>query len=81
MNVEVGELVPDPVSVRVAAGEGDFLYVNRAAGLPTVHLKDRAAYSAEQSSLYDPVLGVVYALLGLAIVIAVLGIINTVALS
>src|SRR6478735_3838880 len=75
----------------------NILYVNRAAGadsasvtagidavlvdLPTVTLKDQAAYTAEESSLYDPVLGIVYALLGLAIVIAVLGIINTLALS
>ena len=75
----------------------NILYVNRAAGadpaavtagidavladLPTVTLKDQAAYTAEESSLYDPVLGIVYALLGLAIVIAVLGIVNTLALS
>src|SRR6478609_6635982 len=75
----------------------NILYVNRAAGadsasvtagidavlvdLPTVTLKDQAAYTAEESSLYEPVLGIVYALLGLAVVIAVLGIINTLALS
>ena len=51
------------------------------AGLPTVTLKDQAAYTAEEGSLYDPVLGIVYALLGLAVIIAVLGIVNTLALS
>jgi len=75
----------------------NILYVNRAPGvdpaavtagidsvladLPTVTLKDRAAYTAEERSLHDQLLGIVYALLGLAIIIAVLGIVNTLALS
>ena len=75
----------------------NILYVNRAPGvdpaavaagidtvladLPTVTVKDRAAFTAEERSLYDQVLGIVYALLGLAIIIAVLGIVNTLALS
>jgi putative ABC transport system permease protein len=75
----------------------NILYVNRAPGadpaavtagidavladLPTVILKDQSAYTAEEGSLYDPLLGIVYALLGLAIIIAVLGIVNTLALS
>jgi putative ABC transport system permease protein len=65
----------------------NILYVNRPAGadpaavtagiddvladLSTVTLKDQAAYTAEESSRYEPVFGIVYALFGLAIVIAV----------
>ncbi len=49
--------------------------------LPTVTLKDPAEFAAEQKEQIDQFLSIVYALLGLAIVIAVLGIVNTLALS
>lgn len=51
------------------------------AGLPTVSVKDIAGYAAEQSKPIDQMLSIIYALLGLAVIIAVLGIINTLALS
>jgi len=51
------------------------------AGLPTVSVKDIAGYAAEQSKPIDQMLAIIYALLGLAVVIAFLGIINTLALS
>jgi putative ABC transport system permease protein len=51
------------------------------ADRPTVTLKDQAAYAAEQRAPIDQTLYLIYALLGLAIVIAVLGIVNTLALS
>ncbi len=51
------------------------------ADLPTVTLKDQQEFLDEQLSFVDQFLFIVYALLGLAIVIAVLGIINTLALS
>ena len=51
------------------------------AGLPTVTLKDQDAFAAEQRKPIDQLLYMIYALLGLAVVIAVLGIINTLALS
>lgn len=51
------------------------------ADLPTVTLKDQAAFAEEQRAPIDQLLAIVYALLGLAIVIAVLGIVNTLALS
>lgn len=51
------------------------------AGLPTVTLKDQDAFAAEQRRPVDQMLYMIYALLGLAVVIAVLGIINTLALS
>ncbi len=53
----------------------------QTADLPMVTIKDQAGYIAEQQGLFDTVLNLVYALLGLAIVIAVLGIVNTLALS
>jgi putative ABC transport system permease protein len=48
---------------------------------PTVTLKDPQEFVDEQLALIDQFLAIIYALLGLAIVIAVLGIINTLALS
>lgn len=51
------------------------------AGMPTVTLKDQAEFAEEQSAPVDQLLMLIYALLGLAIVIAVLGIVNTLALS
>ncbi len=49
--------------------------------LPTVTLKDQQQFAAEQANQINTVLYIIYALLGLAVIIAVLGIINTLALS
>lgn len=73
------------------------VYVKRAAGadpatvqaginavladLPTVTVKDQDAFAADQRAPVDQLLGIIYALLGLAVIIAVLGIVNTLALS
>jgi putative ABC transport system permease protein len=51
------------------------------ADLPTITLKDQAEFAAEQRGPIDQMLTLIYALLGLAVVIAVLGIVNTLALS
>ncbi len=51
------------------------------ADLPTVNVNDQAEFAAEQRTPIDRLLFIVYALLGLAVVIAVLGIVNTLALS
>jgi putative ABC transport system permease protein len=51
------------------------------ADLPTVTLKDQSAFAAEQRKPIDQLLYMIYALLGLAVVIAILGIVNTLALS
>ncbi len=51
------------------------------AGLPTVTVKDQNEYAAEQRAPVNQLLAIVYALLGLAVIIAVLGIVNTLALS
>ena len=48
---------------------------------PLVTVKDQAAFAAEQRKPIDQMLMIIYALLGLAVVIAILGIINTLALS
>jgi putative ABC transport system permease protein len=51
------------------------------ADLPTVTVKDQAEFAEEQRGPIDQMLALIYALLGLAVVIAVLGIVNTLALS
>jgi putative ABC transport system permease protein len=51
------------------------------AGLPTVTVKDPAQFAQQQRSQINLFLYFIYALLGLAVVIAVLGIVNTLALS
>jgi putative ABC transport system permease protein len=51
------------------------------ADLPSVTLKNQDEFAAEQRAPIDQLLYIIYALLGLAVIIAVLGIINTLALS
>ena len=49
--------------------------------LPIVTVKDQAAFAEEQREPIDQFVRIIFALLGLALVIAVLGIVNTLALS
>jgi putative ABC transport system permease protein len=51
------------------------------ADLPTVTVKDPAQFAEEQKDQINFFLNIIYALLGLAVIIAVLGIVNTLALS
>ena len=51
------------------------------ADLPTVTLADPGEFADQQKEQIDLLLNIIYALLGLAVVIAVLGIVNTLALS
>jgi putative ABC transport system permease protein len=51
------------------------------ADLPVVTVKDQAAFAQEQREPIDQFVLMIFALLGLALVIAVLGIVNTLALS
>ncbi|WP_137295505.1 ABC transporter permease [Nocardioides dongxiaopingii] len=51
------------------------------ADQPIVTAKDQAAFAAEQREPIDQFVLIIYALLGLALLIAVLGIVNTLALS
>lgn len=64
----------DPAAVQTAVEE-------QTAELPTVTVKDQAGFAEEQRAPIDQMLLLIYALLGLALVIAVLGIVNTLALS
>jgi putative ABC transport system permease protein len=49
--------------------------------LPIVTVKDQAGFAAEQREPIDQIVAMIFALLGLAVVIAALGIVNTLALS
>ena len=51
------------------------------AELPIVTVKDQAAFAEEQREPIDQFVLIIFALLGLALIIAVLGIVNTLALS
>lgn len=51
------------------------------ADLPIVSVKDQAGFAAEQREPIDQMVMMIFALLGLALLIAVLGIVNTLALS
>jgi putative ABC transport system permease protein len=83
----LGELTPVDSTVYVAADPGaDPASVKAGidavvADLPTITAKNQAEFAAEQRAPVDQMLTVIYALLGLAVVIAVLGIVNTLALS
>lgn len=73
--------------VVVLAGDGvdvralDTAVERVVADVPTVTVQDREEFSDGQRERIDQLLLLIYALLGLALVIAVLGIVNTLALS
>jgi putative ABC transport system permease protein len=52
-----------------------------AAGFPQATVLDRDGFADNRAALVDPLLGVIYALLAFAVLIAALGILNTLALS
>ena len=51
------------------------------ASLPTVHVQDQSEYKAEVRNQVAQLLNFIYALLAMSIIVAVLGIVNTLALS
>jgi putative ABC transport system permease protein len=51
------------------------------ADLPTVTVKDPAGLAAEQREQFDLILNLIYGLLGLSVVVAILGVVNTLGLS
>ncbi len=56
--------------------------VQRALGsFPNVQVQSRAQFEASQTAQVNKLLGIIYALLGLAVVIALIGIVNTLMLS
>lgn len=90
-------LAPAALTAGGITAADSFLFLNRTPGadtaavtagitrvladLPTVTLQDRNAFAATTRASIDQIIAIVYALLGLAVVIAVLGIVNTLALS
>lgn len=64
----------DPAQVKAALDKA-------TAALPIITVKNQREYAAEQSAPIDQLVRMIYALLGLALVIAVLGVVNTLGLS
>jgi putative ABC transport system permease protein len=54
---------------------------HKLRSIPSVEVQDQAAYKAKQAGFVDRLLGLITALLGLAVVIALFGIVNTLSLS
>ena len=85
--LESGGIRPADSTVYVVSEQGADLAEVRsgieqaAEELPMVAVKDQEAFKAEQRSQVNQLLYLVYALLGLAIIIAILGIVNTLVLS
>ncbi len=76
----------DSILFVVKAPSADTVELTRAInavtkGLPTLTVKDPAGYADEQKSQVDLFLTLIYALLGLSVVIAILGVVNTLGLS
>jgi putative ABC transport system permease protein len=65
----------------VSADQGDKALGPIVDQYPTADLKDNAQYKADQESQVNGIVLFVYALLGLALIIALIGIMNTLALS
>jgi putative ABC transport system permease protein len=65
----------------VSVAEGRAAVQHAIAPYPTVHVDDRAAFSGTLDDQVQRALGVVWALLALAVLTGVLGIVNTLALS
>jgi putative ABC transport system permease protein len=65
----------------VTASEGRRAVEGVTDAYPQAEVLDNAQFKEEQGQFVDQMLGLIYALLGLAIVIALLGIANTLALS
>ena len=70
------KLTPGADPARVKAG-----LEQATADLPIITVKDQGEYAAEQRAPIDRLVLMIYALLGLALVIAVLGVVNTLGLS
>jgi putative ABC transport system permease protein len=74
--------LPNAVLLRTDGGAGVQQAVTHAlAGFPNVQVQSRAQFEQSQSNQVNQLLGLVYALLGLAVIIALIGIVNTLMLS
>jgi putative ABC transport system permease protein len=75
------EFAPDQLDYRVYAVADDAAIRDTAAGYASAKVLDADEFLASVNADIDMILGVIYALLALAVVIALLGIANTLALS
>jgi putative ABC transport system permease protein len=74
--------LPGAVLLRTDGSAGVQQAVAHAlAGFPNVQVQSRAQFEQSQSNQVNQLLGLVYALLGLAVIIALIGIVNTLMLS
>jgi putative ABC transport system permease protein len=74
--------LPGAVLLKTDGGAGTEQAVSRAlAGYPNVQVQSRAQFEASQAAQVNQLLGLVYALLALAVIIALIGIVNTLMLS
>ncbi len=74
--------LPNAVLLRTDGSAGVQQAVEHAlGGFPNVQVQSRAQFEQSQSNQVNQLLGLVYALLGLAVIIALIGIVNTLMLS
>ncbi len=74
--------LPNAVLLRTDGSAGVQQAVEHAlAGFPNVQVQSRAQFEQSQANQVNQLLGLVYALLGLAVIIALIGIVNTLMLS
>jgi putative ABC transport system permease protein len=78
----VANPLPGAVLLRTDGSAGVQQAVQRALnGFPNVQVQSKAQFEASQSAQVNQLLGLVYALLALAVLIALIGIVNTLMLS
>jgi putative ABC transport system permease protein len=74
--------LPGAVLLKTTGAAGIEAAVTRAlAPYPNVQVQTRAQFEKSQNAQVDKLLGLIYALLGLAVIIALIGIVNTLMLS
>ena len=71
----------EPATVAYVVGDADEATLTSAVGLPTIDVLTTDAYIDSLSSNLDTILALVYALLAVAVIIALVGIANTVSLA
>jgi putative ABC transport system permease protein len=72
---------PAPVAVLLRTTGSETAVQNALSGYPNVQVQTRDQYEQSQSASVNGLLGLIYALLALAVIIALIGIVNTLMLS
>jgi putative ABC transport system permease protein len=70
-----------PIAVLLRTTGSETAVQNELSGYPNVQVQTRDQYEQSQTTSVDALLGLVYALLALAVIIALIGIVNTLMLS